>query len=219
MKTSLTSLLLACAAAVVCSTALAAPKQPSLLARLAPGQSCVPAWPDGVVGKGQGGTTRLKLRVGPQGEVLSAQVTGSSGFADLDQATLAAATACKFVPGSRSGLPAVSSVVFTHVWERARSVYTKDVPAGTRAAARKPCAALRYPAASLQNGEQGTVHLRFVIGADGAVLDKKIVQSSGFEALDQAALEGLAQCEFSPAFSHGKAEQSELPYSYKWTLE
>jgi TonB family protein len=209
------------ALALLCCSAIAAPK-PSSVARLAPGESCVPAWPGSAIGKGQSGTTSLLLRVTPDGKVASAKVTTSSGFADLDQATIATATQCTFLPSVRSGRAGPAPVVFTHVWERsvARTAGGKGAMPGSasRPAARLPCAKMAYPADSQRNGEQGTVHMTFLIDTDGTVLEKNVVKSSGFPELDRATLEGMAKCQFSPAVSNGNPEQSLLPFSYTWTL-
>lgn len=192
---------------------LAAPVTPT--ARLAPGESCIPAWPETAIGKGKSGTTRLQLRVGPDGVVSSAKVMSSSGFDDLDQATIATATQCKFSPGARTGRSALAPVVFTHVWQRGATPATASA---SRAAARLPCAKMAYPADSQRDGEQGTVHMTFLIDADGAVLESNVVKSSGFPALDRATLDGMARCQFTPAVTNGKPEKSLLSFSYTWTL-
>ena len=196
-----------------CCASSAAPVLPT--ARLAPGEACIPAWPETALGKGKSGTTRLQLRVGPDGTVNSAKVTSSSGFDDLDQATIATATQCKFSPGPRSGRSALAPVVFTHVWQRGSAPATASA---SRPAARLPCAKMAYPADSQRNGEQGTVHMTFVIDADGTVLESTVAKSSGFPALDSATLDGMAKCRFTPAVTNGKPEKSLLSFSYTWTL-
>jgi TonB family protein len=206
---------LAALLACLCAAGTAAPA-PAAVARLAAGQSCVPAWPDTSIGKGESGTTRLLLRVDPEGIVTSAKITASSGFADLDRATVVTATRCRFAPGARSGGPGHAPVVFSHVWER--GVTGGDAVGASRPAARLPCAKLPYPADALRDGEQGTVHMRFLIDTDGAVLEKSVVKSSGFPALDGATLDGMAGCRFSPALANGKPERSLLSFSYTWTL-
>ena len=184
-------------------------------ARLAQGESCIPAWPETAIGKGKSGTTRLQLRVGPDGTVSSAKVTSSSGFDDLDQATIATATQCKFSPGARTGRSALAPVVFTHVWERGVAPATVSA---SRPAARLPCAKMAYPSDSQRNGEQGTVHMSFLIDVDGTVLESNVVKSSGFPALDRATLDGMAKCQFTSAVANGKPERSLLSFSYTWTL-
>lgn len=202
-----------------------APMPPA--ARAAEGESCMPAWPASALGRGESGTTRLRLRVAADGTVTSVNLTASSGFADLDQATMNAARACRFAPKLRNGLPAATSILFDHVWARGSSPSVSAVSSSANSAprasasapaSRKPCARLAYPAASLASREQGTVHMTFLIDADGAVLEKNVVKGSGFGALDRAALEGMAMCRFTPAVTNGKPEKSLLSFSYTWTL-
>ncbi|MEJ7806156.1 MAG: energy transducer TonB, partial [Telluria sp.] len=139
-------------------------------------------------------------------------------FDDLDQATIATATQCKFLPGVR-GRSALAPVVFTHVWEHGRERTTPGSPATSQPAARLACPKLAYPADAQRNGEQGTVHMTFLIDVDGTVLESEVVKSSGFPALDRAALEGNARCPFKPATVNGKPEKSSLPFSFRWTLD
>ena len=181
----------------------------------ADGQACAPAWPAGATGRGESGRTSVLLRVGPDGQVVNTKLSASSGFRDLDEATIAAARKCTFAPKLRGGVPIATSVAYTHVWKRSSS------PLGTGSsapAARKPCAPLDYPAASLANGEHGTVNMTFLIDADGAVREKNLVGTSGYPELDRAALDGMAQCSFTPAITNGKPETSLLSFSYTWTL-
>ena len=49
----------------------------------------------------------------------------------------------------------------------------------------------RYPSAARLNGWEGKVVLRVVIRADGHLADVKIQKSSGYDALDRAALEAI----------------------------
>ena len=49
----------------------------------------------------------------------------------------------------------------------------------------------RYPSAARLNGWEGKVVLRVVIRADGHLVDVKIQKSSGYDALDRAALEAI----------------------------
>lgn len=56
-----------------------------------------------------------------------------------------------------------------------------------------------YPVFSRRQNEEGKVHLRVRVGADGAALDVEIKQSSGFSRLDNAAREAVAKWRFVPA--------------------
>ncbi len=81
------------------------------------------------------------------------------------------------------------------------------------------CEKPEYPSASRRMEEEGTVHLRFLVGVDGKVLQAEIEKSSGYKRLDEAARAGLARCQFRPATLDGKPEQSWASMRYTWRLE
>jgi protein TonB len=51
--------------------------------------------------------------------------------------------------------------------------------------------ALRYPALARREGIQGAVQVAFIIHTDGSLSSLKLRKSSGYEVLDQAALEAV----------------------------
>lgn len=57
----------------------------------------------------------------------------------------------------------------------------------------------RYPAQSKQHGEQGRVLLRVFVNAEGLVEQLTLRKSSGYERLDEAALDSVKQWRFAPA--------------------
>jgi protein TonB len=81
------------------------------------------------------------------------------------------------------------------------------------------CEKPEYPAASRRMEEEGTVHLRFLVGADGKVVQSEIEKSSGYRRLDEAARAGLSRCQFRPATLDGKPEQAWASMRYTWRLE
>jgi protein TonB len=81
------------------------------------------------------------------------------------------------------------------------------------------CEKPEYPSASRRMEEEGTVHLRFLIGVDGRVIQSEVEKSSGFKRLDEAARAGLAKCQFRPATVDGKPEQAWSQMRYVWRLE
>lgn len=60
-----------------------------------------------------------------------------------------------------------------------------------------------YPAESRRRGEEGVVRLSLHIGSDGRVERAEIAESSGFPALDSAALEAARRWRFRPAMQAG----------------
>jgi protein TonB len=81
------------------------------------------------------------------------------------------------------------------------------------------CAKPDYPSASRRLEEEGTVTLKFLIGADGRVLQADIEKTSGFNRLDEAARNALSKCQFRPGTVDGKPEQSWASIKYTWRLE
>lgn len=73
----------------------------------------------------------------------------------------------------------------------ARQASTADYGWLAESLGRRIAALTRYPDAARLNGWEGKVVLRAVIQADGQLTDVKVHKSSGYEALDRAALETI----------------------------
>jgi D-alanyl-D-alanine endopeptidase (penicillin-binding protein 7) len=80
------------------------------------------------------------------------------------------------------------------------------------------CARPHYPRADLKAGHQGTVTLGFLVDAGGKVIDSKIVRSSGYATLDEAAHAALIKCSFRSAIDQGRAVRKWSGVQYVWTL-
>lgn len=83
----------------------------------------------------------------------------------------------------------------------------------------KSCATPDYPARAARNGETGTVTLALLVGANGRVLNSRILTSSGSRDLDRAAQSALSLCAFQPAMEGGVAQEGWARISYVWTLD
>ena len=89
-----------------------------------------------------------------------------------------------------------------------------EVPASFDA---KSCKA-EYPKAALMNEEQGVVSMKFLVSADGKVLESKLDKSSGFKSLDKAAITAISACRFKPGSKDGKPDSTWTKVEYNWTL-
>lgn len=78
-----------------------------------------------------------------------------------------------------------------------------DAPPRTRQAI-KP----KYPPGAQERGEQGDVTLEFVVTAEGTVGEVRVVQSSGFRELDDAAVGAVKKARFVPAKRGRRAVES-----------
>jgi TonB family protein len=70
-----------------------------------------------------------------------------------------------------------------------------------------PISPVRYPPALLAQGIEGRVLLRLYVDSTGNVVQDsvRIAESSGYPALDSAALVGAAELRYSPALHQGRA--------------
>lgn len=77
-----------------------------------------------------------------------------------------------------------------------------------------------YPPESRRLGEQGSLVLQVLIDASGHVTDSKLVQSSGSDRLDQAALAGVkTNYRFSPGTVNGKPQPMWFTFKFTWKLQ
>jgi protein TonB len=83
----------------------------------------------------------------------------------------------------------------------------------------KACEKPVYPNQSLRNQEEGTVHLSFLIGIHGEILESRVDKTSGYKALDRAAIAGLSLCKFTPASTDGVSEKAWAKMHYTWTID
>jgi protein TonB len=85
-------------------------------------------------------------------------------------------------------------------------------PASTESPADQPPVAINpvtpmvYPPALLEQGIEGRVLLRLYVNAQGRLLpdSTRVAESSGYPALDSAALSGSRELRFSPALRNGR---------------
>ena len=85
-------------------------------------------------------------------------------------------------------------------------------PAATESTADQPPVAINpvtpmvYPPGLLEQGIEGRVLLRLFVDAQGSLVhdSTRVAESSGYPALDSAALTGSAELRFSPALRNGR---------------
>lgn len=107
---------------------------------------------------------------------------------------------------TRSDMATASAVTASDVTRRAMLDF---------ATCRKP----RYPQADIAAGHEGAVTMDFLVDATGAVTASKILSSSGYASMDEAARGALYRCRFRPALRHGQPVSAWVPVKYVWTLD
>lgn len=76
-----------------------------------------------------------------------------------------------------------------------------------------------YPAMSRRLGEQGQVLVRVLIGADGTAQQANVARSSGYERLDQAALNAVLKWRYVPGKRGGVPEAMWFNVPINFVLE
>jgi protein TonB len=76
-----------------------------------------------------------------------------------------------------------------------------------------------YPVGSRIRGEEGIVKVQVLVAENGTPLKTSVLTSSGFSALDQAALKAVSKAKFKPAIAAGKPMQSEAQLTFRFCLE
>ena len=95
------------------------------------------------------------------------------------------------------------------------SAFAQNVAATINASS---CEKPEYPSSSKRLEEEGTVQLKFLVGADGKVIESAVEKSSGFRRLDEAARQSLSKCTFKPGTKDGVAVESWASMKYTWAL-
>lgn len=78
------------------------------------------------------------------------------------------------------------------------------------------CTRPAYPEQEAKQNHHGVVTLRFLVGADGKVKKSLVMTSSGYPALDEAALFAIAKCNFNPPVINGKPVDAWIAVQYVW---
>jgi TonB family protein len=83
----------------------------------------------------------------------------------------------------------------------------------------KQCGYPAYPKASLRKEEEGIVFVGIQVDETGAVLDTKILLSSGSTALDDAAQLAFRKCRQVPGQVNGEPVTMWVSVQYLWSIE
>lgn len=79
------------------------------------------------------------------------------------------------------------------------------------------CAKPEWPDEDFRAGHDGTVTIDFLVSADGNAKQAKILKSSGYPAMDEAARGGIFKCAFKPATVGGKPVERWTQIQYVWS--
>lgn len=169
-------------------------------------QAMVRNYPPLLRDAGIGGTAVIGVFANEEGLATKTQVMTSSGYRALDEAALKVVELMRFEPAAEAGWVQVP-VQFTppgnleagpQLTPMTLRPELKNAPAVQRALIEN------YPAALRDAGIGGSPVVWFLIGEDGMVRKVQLSKSSGFVALDEAALRVAQVMEFTPAFNRDR---------------
>jgi TonB family protein len=172
-----------------------------------------PKYPVDSLARKASGTTVLRYVVGADRVLRDVHVERSSGWQSLDDAALEAFSRCKGVPALVNGVPVTSYGRLNYNW---RPSNQGPLEFDTARDGCKPA----YPIEAVRRELQGTTRLRFSITETGSLVKVEVVQSSGSDLLDAAAISGLATCRFKPRQdARGLPVPDSFHVEYVWKLQ
>ncbi len=171
-----------------------------------------PVYPEDARKREREGVAVVELKIDTDGKVTETKLAASSGHTDLDNAALEAGLGYSFTPpvsGGRKvrttlGMPFEFITIIPY-----EELEVKPEPLDQV----KP----EYPPDAKEAGLEGQAMVRVLLGKDGKVVKTSIAQSSGFAALDSAALNAAGQWTFKPAMKEGNAVKTYavIPFSFR----
>lgn len=81
-----------------------------------------------------------------------------------------------------------------------------------------PPSSFVYPKELVAVGAEGHTVLSLTISKTGNLEKIELSESSGFEALDSAAMKGVKLCKFSPSTKNGEKIESKVIWKYIWRV-
>jgi len=75
-----------------------------------------------------------------------------------------------------------------------------------------------YPKNLIAIGAEGHSGFSLTISKTGDIEKVELYESSGFEALDSAAMKGIKLCKFSPSTRNGEKVESKIKWKYIWRV-
>nr|WP_238554510.1 energy transducer TonB [Paraburkholderia hospita] len=76
-----------------------------------------------------------------------------------------------------------------------------------------------YPALSRRRSETGTAMVRFVVGLTGEIENIELKKSSGYDRLDQAALDAMHSSSCKPYLEHGEPIRAAYTQPFNFSLD
>jgi len=76
-----------------------------------------------------------------------------------------------------------------------------------------------YPPSAQRLNQEGTTAIKFTVNTDGSVTDVQVANSSGHDALDQAAIRCASSWRYKPALENGQPVPAPWTTNVQWKLQ
>lgn len=143
-------------------------------------------------------TTRPGKAAAGEHNVATPQQQKSTGLADSSAKAVANSAAKKTAGAATGGMASKASAAKARAGVRGSS--RSRIGSYLAAVRARIEAAKRYPPSARRRRIEGKAQVRFRLAADGRLLDLRLIASSGFHALDQAALSAVRRAAPFPRF-------------------
>jgi TonB family protein len=193
-------------------------------------RSCQPVYLPAARAARAEGVTKLAFQIDADGRIASADVVESSGPTPehklLDQEVARAVKGCSLfrrkLDANGQGVP--YSITMGYHWGLPPADGSPSKAHPPRLISVESSCKPVYPPAALRAGVQGQTVVEMVVDAAGEVKSAEVVQSAGqtteHKLLDQAAVEALPRCPYTPGTdTDGKPIGARITVSYVWKLE
>jgi TonB family protein len=170
------------------------------------GHNCLDRYPAELQTARVEGTTALSFRITKEGRVTEPRVTTSSGNTTLDAAAVACVQNWQYNPAIQNGQPVDVDWSVTVNWAASTPTPVVD----PKSIGPQHICLRYYPIFSIRNRESGTATVVFTITAEGRTADIRVMATSGFSALDAAAVRCASDWLYQPATQGG------VPVAVPW---
>jgi TonB family protein len=172
--------------------------------------TCMRSYPEEAMKRWEQGVTILAFRISTDGRTKNLSVSKSSGFPDLDQASLACAEKWLYKPATSDGKPVEVD------WKAAVSWTLHTDPKTSMPVATDGAEHVCSQKPSGTEAVKGETILFFTVRVDGAVQDVTVEKSSGSAPLDGYRVSCVSQWMFIPAFRGEQAVSTEWYARLPW---
>ncbi len=165
---------------------------------------------------GEEGNVVISLTVQADGTVSDVHVQHSSGFARLDDASVAiAAQRWRYNPATRNGTPIACRLLAEILW---RLEFSPEELEHTPIIVER-AAPSDYPSGAIARHEVGLTVVAILITPGGSLSNVNMVRSSGYADLDSKSLEiAKSRWRFGPATMNGEPVKTVVFVAVIWSL-